>query len=256
MELMVRKGSCFLLGMVAVMAFVGSAGAGFRKAANESCSVIYGASICTSYQMQAGKITELSLRVPIAMIQRVPADSPMVWPPKPDVAVSFPSIVQEQTGFTFADIYWNPHGHGPAAYAVPHFDFHFYFAPKRKVEAIDCKNTVKPQALPARYALPDENVPGLGELVGLCIPNMGMHSIPAGDLNLKTAWKGSMLVGYYNQKPIFFEPMITSSALLEKHSFSLTVPEGVEPAAHVRYPKSFRAVYLPKSNAYDLTFFY
>lgn len=252
----IRKGSCFLLGMVIVLALAGSAQAEGKKAVNESCNSLYGASVCTSYRMQAGKITELSLRVPVAIIERAPAAAPMVWPPKPDVAVRFAPEVKKQTGFTFADIYWNPHGHGPAAYLVPHFDFHFFFAPERNIEAVDCKDNVKPQAVPANYAIPDENVPGLGKLVGLCIPGMGMHALPASDLTGKTPWKGSMMVGYYDGKPIFFEPMVSNAFLLQKHSFSLPVPQDVASAAHVRYPKRFRAVYLPGQKAYDFTFFY
>lgn len=256
MRLMVRNGACLLLGIVTVLALAGGARAGVKKAAEEPCSPLYGASICTSYQMQAGKITEFSLRVPVAMIEHAPENAPMVWPPKPDLAIPFAAEVQKQTGFTYATIYWNPHGHGPTAYLTPHFDFHFYFAPERKIEAVDCKDSVKPKGLPANYALLDEDVPGLGKLVGLCIPGMGMHAIPAADVTNKTPWKGSMMVGYYDGEPIFFEPMITSAFLLQKRSFSLPVPQGIESTALVRYPKKFHAVYLPKQKAYDFTFFY
>ena len=31
------------------------------------------------------------------------------------------------------------------------------------------------------YALPDLTISGLGELVGACVPGMGMHSMPAAD---------------------------------------------------------------------------
>lgn len=250
-----HKGSCLLLGIAAVLAFAGGALANAATAANESCSSLYGARVCTSYQMQSGKITALTLRVPVAMVEKAPADAPMVWPPKPDLTVPFAAEVQKQTGFTYATIYWNPHGHGPAVYAVPHFDFHFYFAPQREIEAVDCKNPLKPKSLPADYAMGDVDVPGLGKLVGSCIPDMGMHAMPAADLTRK-AWKGSMIVGYYGGEPIFFEPMLTSALLLEKRSFSLPVPQDVASAPHVRYPRRFRAVYLAKQKAYDFTFFY
>lgn len=250
-----RKGLCFLLGMVAVLALAGGSLAKAATAANESCSSLYGARVCTSYQMQSGKITELTLRVPVAMVEKAPADAPMVWPPKPDLTVPFAAEVQKQIGFTYATIYWNPHGHEPAVFAVPHFDFHFYFAPQREIETVDCKNPLKPKALPADYAMGDVDMPGLGKLVGSCIPGMGMHAAPAADLASKN-WKGSMIVGYYNGEPIFFEPMITSALLLQKRSFSMPVPQDVASAAHVRYPKRFRAVYLAKQKVYDFTFFY
>lgn len=257
MRLMVRSGSCCVLGIITVLALTGGARAGVKKAADASCSPLYGASICTSYQMQAGKITEFSLRIPVAMIEQAPADAPMVWPPKQDIAVPFAPAVEKQTGFTFANIYWNPHGHGPAVYSVPHFDFHFYFVPEQEVGEIDCKDTVKPQAVPVGYILPpDETVPGIGKIVGACVPDMGMHSSPETDFNSKVPWKGSLLVGYYGGKTIFLEPMVTTALLLQRRSFSLRIPQGIEPAAHVRYPREFRAVYLPKHKAYDFTFIY
>jgi len=257
MKRLLRNEWCLLLGMVTILTLTGGARAGVKKAAEESCSPLYGASICTSYEMQAGKITEFSLRIPVAMIEHAPADAPMVWPPKRDISVPFAPAVAKQTGFTFANVYWNPHGHGPSVYSVPHFDFHFYFVPEQTVEEIDCKDTVKPQAVPVGYILPpDENVPGIGKIVGACVPDMGMHSSPEADFNSKTPWKGSLLVGYYGGNSIFLEPMITTALLLQRRSFSLRIPQGIEPAAHVRYPKEFHAVYLPKYKAYDFTFIY
>lgn len=254
---MVRNVFYFALGIAAVLAFSGSAGAQSEQAAAGSCGSLFGTKVCTAYQMRAGKVISFSLRVPVAMIEHAPANVPMVWPPKADLNVHFAPVVEKQTGFRYANIYWNAHGHGPATYLVPHFDFHFYFVPERQVETINCKDTVKPRAVPVGYALPpDENVPQIGEVVGACVPNMGMHAAPDTDFNSKSPWKGSLLVGYYDGKPIFVEPMITTALLLQKHSFSLPVPPGIAPAAHVRYPRSFRAVYLAKAQAYDFTFFY
>jgi hypothetical protein len=254
-KLVVRSVLFLAVGAAAVVISAGSARAA-EKAAEGSCGALFDTNVCTSYRMRAGKITELTLRVPVAMIEHAPANAPMAWPPRPDLKVPFAPVVQKQTGFTYASIYWEAHGHTPAAYTVPHFDFHFYFVPERQVEEITCKDTVKPRVLPTGYALPDVNVPQIGELVGLCIPDMGMHAAPDSDLNRKTPWKGSMMVGYYSGKPVFFEPMITTALLLQKHSFSLPIPRGIEPAPHVRYPREFRAVYVPGSNAYDFMFFY
>lgn len=254
-RLVVRSVFLLALGAAAVAISAGSARAA-EKAAEGSCGALFNANVCTSYRMRAGKITELTLRVPVAMIERAPANAPMAWPPKPDLDIPFSPAVEKQTGFTYASIYWEPHGHAPAAFMHPHFDFHFNFAPKQQIEAITCKDTVKPRALPTGYALVDVNMPPIGERVGSCVPGMGMHSLPDSDLTSKNAWKGSMIVGYYSGKPIFFEPMITTALLLQKHSFSLPIPEGIAPAPHVRYPREFRAVYIPGSKAYDFMFFY
>lgn len=256
MRLMVRNVLYFLVGIATVLTFSGSARAQSETGGALTCGTLFEAKVCTSYQTRAGKITELTLRVPVAVAERAPADAPMVWPPKPGLILPFAPEVQQQIGFTYASIYWEAHGHPPAAYMVPHFDFHFYFVPRREVQTIDCKDTVKPRALPAGYAMQDLDLPHIGKMAGSCIPNMGMHAGPAADVASKTPWKGSMIVGYYWGKPKFFEPMITSAFLLEKHSFSLPVPRDIAPVAHVRYPKKFRAVYHPESQLYDFTFFY
>ena len=255
MDVAVRNKLHYVVGLVTIAVFAGGARVQAKDAVAGTCGSVFGAKVCTSYRMQSGKVTEFSMRVPIAAIEQAPASAPMVWPPKADLVVPFATEVHEQTGFTFANIYWNPHGHTPAVYMVPHFDFHFYFAPEEEVQGIDCKDTRKPQIIPAGYALRDEEVPKLGTLVGMCIPAMGMHAVPATDLDGKTHWEGSLLVGYYGGKPIFIEPMITRELLLRKHSFSLPVPK-IEPTAHVRYPKRFNAIYDPKSESYDFTFSY
>ncbi|MGH9587099.1 MAG: hypothetical protein ACRD3F_09125 [Acidobacteriaceae bacterium] len=246
-----------LLGTATALALSVGARAAVQKTADEQCSSLYGAQVCTAYQMRAGKVTQFSLRIPVAMIEHAPANAPMVYPPKEDIDVPFAPAVAKETGFTYANIYWNPHGHGPSAYQVPHFDFHFYFVSPHEVGEINCKDTVKPQVVPAGYMLPpDQDVPGIGKVIGACIPYMGMHSAPKTDFDGNIPWKGSLLVGFYGGKSIFLEPMITSALLLQKRSFSLQIPQGIEPAAHVRYPKSFRAIYIAKSDAYEFTFFY
>jgi hypothetical protein len=255
MSATVRSTFCCVGGTVAVLAFVGSALAQTKKVAAGPCGSVYDVKVCTSYRTRSGKVTEFSLSVPVAAIEQAPAQVPMVWPPKADANVRFAPVVEEQTGFTFANIYWEAGGHPPAAYMVPHFDFHFYFVPEQNVQEIDCKDTSKPRTLPARYTLPDVNAPQLGELVGLCVPAMGMHAVPDADLNARGPWEASLLVGYYGGKPMFIEPMVTRALLLRKHSFSLAVPE-IERTPHVRYPRRFRAVYLPKSKTYDFTFSY
>ena len=255
MNVAVRRKFCVVIGISAALGFAIGAGAQTGKAIKGPCGSVFGVKVCTSYRTQAGKVTEFTFSVPVAAIEKAPANVPMVWPPKADVNVPFAPVVTEQTGFRFANIYWEAGGHPPAVYMVPHFDFHFYFAPEQSVEGIDCKDTSKPRVLPAGYALPDVNVPMVGELVGVCVPAMGMHAVPEADLKTKAPWKGSMLVGYYSGKPLFIEPMVTRALLLRKQSFSLAVPE-IEPAPHVRYPKRFRADYVAASKTYNFTFSY
>ena len=245
----------YAVAITLLVSFSGTVQSQSLKNAAGSCGSIFGVKVCTAYRMQAGRVTEFSLRVPIAAIEKAPANKPMVWPTKADVTVPFAPAVRKQTGFTFANIYWNPHGHPPAVYMVPHFDFHFYIAPEQKVLTITCKDTRKPRVIPAGYEMPNDEIPHVGKLIGMCIPAMGMHAAPASDFQMKTPWQGSLMAGYYAGQPLFVEPMITRALLLKKHSFSLPVPE-IAATPHVRYPNRFRAVYEPKSKAYELAFFY
>jgi hypothetical protein len=250
-----RGAFCLAVCIVILGACAGSARAQARSYTEGPCGSVFGVKVCTFYQTRSGKVTEFGLNVPVAAIRQAPANPPMVWPPKADVSVPFARVVEEQTGFTFANIYSEAHGHPPGAYMVPHFDFHFYFVPEQEVQKIDCKDSGKPRILPAGYALPDVNAPPIGELVGMCVPAMGMHAIPKTDLDAKAPWAASMLVGYYSRKPIFVEPMVTRALILQEHTFSLKIPE-IAPVPHVRYPRHFRAVYLPKSKTYHMILSY
>jgi hypothetical protein len=255
MSVVVGSTLCFGAGIVTLLAFADGARAQTEKPAEGLCGSVFGVKVCTSYRTRSGKITAFSLSVPVAAIEQAPAKVPMVWPPKAEAVVRLAPVVEEQTGFKFANIYWEGGGHPPGAYMVPHFDFHFYFVPEGKVQKIDCKDRSKPPILPAGYDLQDVNVPQLGELVGLCVPAMGMHAVPDADLKATTPWEASLLIGYYSGQPMFIEPMVTRAFLLRKQSFSLTIPE-IAQSPHVRYPKRFDAVYVPKSKTYDLTFSY
>lgn len=250
-----RYASCFVVSIVMIWAFADSAFARPRRYTQGPCGSMFGVKVCTFYQTRSGQVSEFGLSVPIAAIQQAPSNPPMIWPPKEDESVSFASIVEAQTGFTFANIYWEAHGHPPKVYMIPHFDFHFYFIPEEEVKGIDCKDSSKPPSLPAGYTLPDINVPSLGEMVGLCVPNMGMHAVPDADLAPAAPWAASMLVGYYGGKPIFIEPMVAGARLLQKHTFSLAIPP-IEQVPRVRYPRRFHAVYLAKSQTYNFIFSY
>ena len=256
MKLRIWSTLCSALGVLTILAFAASAGAQAKMPATATCAPLFGSNVCTSYQMKDGKISEVTLRVPVAVMENAPANLAMVMPPHPDLDIPFPPVVRQQTGFTFASIWWEAHGHPPAAFMVPHFDLHFYFAPMRTITTIDCKDTAKPSAIPAGYVLPDLTDPHMGKMVGACVPQMGMHAVPVADATLKSGWKATLIVGYYRQQPKFFEPMVSNAALLQKKSFTLPVPQDIQPVAHVKYPKTFRAVYQPKAQAYDFTFFY
>ena len=222
------------------------------------CSDAFGARICSFAKMQGENVIEVGTIVPLASIEGVPAEIPMIMPMPPHAKVLIPEAAQAQAGLTEFTFYWEPGGHPPQTFLTPHFDFHFYLIPPAEREAIDCMDTSKPAELPAGYVLPDEKLPpelakmlGTDVLVGVCVPQMGMHSLLASEYDAAEPFRGTMVIGYWKTKPIFIEPMISKAMLLEKKSFTLPVPS--VPGLTGPHPTTFRADYDEQAQAYRFT---
>jgi hypothetical protein len=93
---------------------------------------------------------------------------------------------------------------------------------------------------------------GVDQLIGLCVPEMGMHALDAEEMAKTTTFRGTMVAGYYAGKPIFTEPMVTREMLLEKKSFDLAMPDIA--GLGMGSPTAFRAEYDAGTNAYRFTF--
>ena len=219
-----------------------------------ACQPIYGGSICTWAQMADSQLVAVGATIPLATIDSAPPEMAMVWPPVPGAVIRLPEVARAAVGVDHLSFLWEAHGHPPAPFMTPHFDFHFYVISDSAREAIDCKNTTKPQAIPANYTLPDVDIPQLGMLTGLCVPKMGMHAIETTVANDTTPFTGSMVYGYYAQRPIFYEPMISRAMLQERRSFTLPVPPQGDLPAGVKYPTKFEAVYDSATPAYRFIF--
>ena len=127
---------------------------------------------------------------------------------------------REDIPFVFAMVNYQPHGHPPLAWAVPHFDIHFYSITPAEVEAIrtgpceffiDCdvrEQAIKP--VPAAYVHPDHV--DVGAAVGL----MGNHLI---DIKTPELAKGgppfthTWIYGAFDGRIIFHEVMATNEFL-------------------------------------------
>jgi hypothetical protein len=219
-----------------------------------SCQPAFGASICTWAKMSGSKVVSLGATVPLSAIENAPADGPMTWPPVAAAVIPMPARARAATGVDHLTVYWEHHGHPPTPYLTPHFDFHFYAISDSTRTAIDCTNKTKPLKTAKGYSLVDIDIPGIGNLEGLCVPGMGMHSVLSSELTATTPFSGTMVLGYYEAQPIFFEPMVAKAKLMEKKSFTLpiVVPSGLPKG--VRYPKKFQAVYDTKIPGYRLVF--
>ncbi len=130
-------------------------------------------------------------------------------------------------------------------YQVPHFDLHFYGVPIAAVRAADCSDRTLPteDALAPGYVLPPPDE--------ACVPYMGVHALPVGDLQLQGSFQETLILGYYRGKPTFVEPMISRQLLLSKVSFSRDIPRPAA-ASGKPYPRRVHVEYDPRSNSYHI----
>jgi hypothetical protein len=223
------------------------------------CSALFQSQICTWARMRGDTVVDVGALIPVAFVENAPADHAMTWPPAPLVAVPLPAAAQAGTGLTHLTVFWEPMGHPPGPYLTPHFDFHFYTIPSEQRTAIDCADLSKPATLSAGYEIPDVDLPppvaamvGANRLIGLCVPQMGMHSLLASELASTEIFRGTMVIGYYQGKPIFIEPMITKTMLLEQKAFDLPIP--TIPGLTGNSPRTFRAEFDSAQKAYRFVF--
>jgi hypothetical protein len=222
------------------------------------CADVYKGQVCTTSTMRGTTLVDVGAVIPLASIENAPAEMPMAWPPVPAAWIELSDAVRQQTGFQQFTVDWNAGGHPPAAFMTPHFDFHFYVIPRAEIAAIDCKSENKPAALPAGYTLPDIPLPpemagmmGVSTLVGLCVPQMGMHAVPATEVARTDAFGATMVIGYYKGTPIFIEPMISKAMLMKKASFDLPLPN--VPGLKGPRPTKFHAEYDATQQVYRFT---
>ncbi len=225
---------------------------GEERLVRGECREVFGAPVCVWARIAGERVVAFGATVPFDVVAAAPAEGKMVWPPPVAAIIPLPEEVRRGTGFDHLEMSWEHHGHPPGPYLTPHFDFHFYTVTTDQVRAIDCADRTKPARLPAGYALPDVDVPGLGTLEGLCVPTMGMHGVPAAQLAAAGPFEQTVLVGYYGGAPIFLEPMVSRATLMARRSFDGAVPVVPKQPRGVRFPASFRAEYDSAADAYHL----
>jgi hypothetical protein len=224
-----------------------------------ACGGVFKGQVCTWARTKGDSLLDVGAVVPIASIEGAPGDAMPAWPPVAEAKLKLPDAVQSKTGLTQLTVFWEAMGHPPMQFMTPHFDFHFYLTPIGEEMTYSCKDLSKPAALPAGYTLPDQELPpdmakmmGVATLVGICVPTMGMHSLPTSEMERKDTFHGDMVVGYYGAKPIFIEPMLTKAMLMEKKSFDLPIP--TIPGLTSVYPRTFHAEWDDKGQSYRFVF--
>jgi hypothetical protein len=218
------------------------------------CQDMFGADVCTWGVMNGDDVVEFGATIPMASIDGAPADAPMEFPPPLIAAVRLPEEIRAATGFDHLGINWESMGHPPETWLTPHFDFHFYTLTPDEMAAVDCTNLEKPAAVPDGYMLPDMDIPGIGMLIGLCVPGMGMHSARETEMDDTELFDAAMIMGYYDQSFMSVEPMIARATFEAQQSFSLDIPAVPDPGRATMVPVSFEAEYDAEAQAYRFVF--
>lgn len=153
-----------------------------------------------------------------------------------------------KTPFDHISLDWNPHGHEPDVYTLPHFDVHFYMITEAEQMAIgsdDPKVEILPDAkyLPANYIA----TPG-------GVPQMGKHwvDVTSPELNGGT-FTYTLIYGTYDGNVNFFEPMITREYLLSHPDkvVDLGQPEAFQKSGY--YPTKISIRYNAEKEDYTIS---
>lgn len=151
--------------------------------------------------------------------------------------------------FTFLMFNWNPMGHPPMGWMVPHADFHFYMVPQTEVDAIavgpiphvinkeSYDKAMKPVG--AKY-IPKEFV---NTVPPSTVSGMGNHLIDPASPEIVDAEKNpfthTWIYGTYDGHVTFWEPMVSASYMKSKQD---TVVDIKLPAAYEKtgwYPTKY-----------------
>ncbi len=160
---------------------------------------------------------------------------------------------KDLTPFDHVVIDWNPQGHEPAAYQVPHFDFHFYImslADQMNIPAYTPTTASLFDNLPPATHLPSNYIATPGG-----VPQMGKHwvDVTSPELNGQPFTK-TFIYGTYNGAVTFLEPMITIATIQSGQSSSTAIPQPqVYEKTHTWYPTKYNIYMGTSSHNYYIT---
>ena len=140
-----------------------------------------------------------------------------------EVRLAMPGALAKRTDvpFRWVGVNWNPHGHVPEAWSVPHFDFHFYMVDRAAVDGIrvgpcpifiDCEDKKRAlKKVSAKY-VHHEHID-----VGAAVSMMGNHLIDSKTPEMAKEnpkpFTHTWIFGANDGQITFYEPMITLAYL-------------------------------------------
>ena len=148
------------------------------------------------------------------------------------------------TPYQFVELDWNPKGHG-GPYTAPHFDFHFYRISLAERDSIDpaiagyaarAAHLPEAEQIPAGYAAHHQLLNLTPEQA--VVPKMGLHWIDVNSPELpprNQPFTATFIVGSWDGKVIFDEPMITRDFILAQRDTAAAHDQVIPVPASKRY---------------------
>ena len=144
------------------------------------------------------------------------------------------------TPFDHIGLNWNPEGHPPVGvFSAPHFDVHFYMISQAERMAIPAWSPSSDAAFnnyPPLGYMPDSYFTPPG--VDTAEPEMGKHWLPV-NLGDFLPFSKIMILGSYDGKFTFVEPMVTLDYLLSNAEMSYAYPQPMSFEVNGNYPTKY-----------------
>lgn len=203
-----------------------------------------------------GRATSVGVAIPESAMASLPTENMPGMPMGAMLSLDLPAPAMA-AGYDHVSMHWNPLGHEPdGIYTQPHFDFHFFTATRAVEAAIMPTDPQFEQK--AALAPPAQYQPaGFIQFPG-AVPGMGAHwgdptspeLLPPPNTQLFTR---TFLYGSYDGQMIFFEPMITRTAIeavkgLPPATMAIGVPAAYQKPG--RYPTSYTIAYDAETKEY------
>lgn len=188
---------------------------------------------------KGGKPQQLAITITDEALNSLPIGGEPGHSHENNLVVPLHPKATEGTPFKYIGLDWNPAGHEPEnVYTLPHFDFHFYMVTPAEVAAAVDMN--KMMVHPAADYIPQNYV------AGPPVPQMGLHWVdrtsPELDPNNPQTFTQTFILGSYDGKVTFYEPMITLDFLKNNNNFQRAIPQPSKVQQTGYYPTKMRIV--------------
>jgi hypothetical protein len=148
--------------------------------------------------------------------------------------------------YRWVGVNFNPQGHMPPNWGVPHFDFHFYLVSEAAIDAIrtgPCEMMMNCDDLETgKIPVAEQYVAPNYISIGAVVPAMGNHLVDSTSTQMGPPFDPAthvMIYGSYGGEVTFIEPMVTLDYLNGKPNecFPVAQPAAVQSSGH--YPKQY-----------------